>query len=182
MKNAAVILAVAGLVALSACGKKTRPPGPAVAPTLPPPAPSPTDEAPAAEQDEYARLTGMSAEEIDRLNLLGEIRFDYDRADIRADARPLLATNAEVLRRLDFLRVTIEGHCDELGTVEYNLALGQRRARAAYDYLVSLGVPADRLRTTSYGKESPVCSESTEECWARNRRARFKVTGTAGRD
>ncbi len=76
----------------------------------------------------------------------------------------------------------MEGHCDERGTVEYNLALGERRARAAYDYLVSLGVPADRLKTVSYGKEVPVCTESTEDCWARNRRARFTVTGkTAGR-
>jgi peptidoglycan-associated lipoprotein len=124
----------------------------------------------------------MSADELDRLNLLGEIPFDYDTADIRADARAVLGKNVEVLRRLDFLRVTIEGHCDERGTVEYNLALGQRRALAAYDYVVSLGAPADRLLATSYGKESPVCSESTEECWARNRRARFKVTGTAGRD
>jgi peptidoglycan-associated lipoprotein len=182
MKEAAVILAVAGLVAVTGCGKKTRPPAPAVAPTSPPPAPPLADDAHAAEQDEYARLKGMSAEEIDRLGLLGEVQFDYDKADIRADARPVLAKNAEVLRRFDFLGVTIEGHCDERGTVEYNLALGQRRAHATNDYLVSLGVAASRLHTTSYGKESPVCSESTEECWARNRRARFKVTGTAGRN
>jgi peptidoglycan-associated lipoprotein len=182
MKDAAVILALAGLVALSGCAKKTRGPAPAAAPTAPPPSPPPAEDIRAAEQDEYARLKGMSAAEIDALNLLSEIQFDYDRADIRADARPALAKNAEVLRRFDFLVVTIEGHCDERGTVEYNLALGERRSQAAHDYLVSLGVPGDRLATTSYGKESPVCSESTEACWARNRRARFKVNKTTARE
>jgi len=75
--------------------------------------------------------------------------------------------------------VTIEGHADERGTVEYNLALGERRAKAAYDYLVSLGVAADRLKTVSYGKEVPLCQQSTEDCWARNRRDHFAVTGKA---
>ena len=89
----------------------------------------------------------------------------------------MLTKNAEALKKFDFLRVTIEGHCDERGTVEYNLALGERRARAAYDYLVSLGVAADRLKTVSYGKEVPVCQQSNEDCWARNRRAHFAVTG-----
>ena len=78
-----------------------------------------------------------------------------------------------MLKKYDFLRVTVEGHCDERGTVEYNLALGERRAKAAFDYLVSLGVPADRLKTVSYGKEVPVCSESTEACWQKNRRAKL---------
>ena len=73
--------------------------------------------------------------------------------------------------------MTIEGHCDERGTVEYNLALGERRARAASDYLVALGVPTDRLKTVSYGKEVPVCQQSNEECWSRNRRDHFAVTG-----
>ena len=89
----------------------------------------------------------------------------------------MLAKNAEVLKKFDFLRITVEGHCDERGTVEYNLSLGERRAKAAYDYLVSLGVPADRLKTVSYGKEITVCSEDTEDCWARNRRAKPTVTG-----
>ena len=118
----------------------------------------------------------MAADEIDRLGLLGDIHFDFDKADIREADKPVLTKNAEVLKKFDFLRVTVEGHCDERGTVEYNLALGERRAKAAYDYLVSLGVPADRLKTVSYGKEIPVCSESNEECWARNRRAKFTVT------
>ena len=119
----------------------------------------------------------MASDEIDRLGLLKDIRFDYDSADIREADRALLAENAEALKKFDFLRVTIEGHCDERGTVEYNLALGERRARAAADYLTSLGVGADRLKTVSYGKEIPACQQSNEECWSRNRRAHFAVTG-----
>jgi len=109
--------------------------------------------------DDYARFRSMSAEELDRLDLLREIHFDFDRSEIRDDARPVLAHNASVLRRFDFLRVTLEGHCDERGTVEYNLALGERRARTTCDYLVALGVSPDRLRTGSYGK-SPRCARS----------------------
>jgi len=80
-------------------------------------------------------------------------------------------------RRFDFLRVTVEGHCDERGTIGYNLALGERHARTTYDYLVALGVSPDRLRTGSYGKESPLCGETTEDCWARNRRAKLRMSG-----
>ena len=81
------------------------------------------------------------------------------------------------MKKFDFLRITVEGHCDERGSVEYNLALGERRAKAAYDYLASLGVDASRMKTVSYGKEVPLCQESNEECWARNRRAHFAITG-----
>jgi peptidoglycan-associated lipoprotein len=119
----------------------------------------------------------MASDEIDRMGLLKDIRFDYDSADIREADRGVLAENAEVLKKFDFIRATIEGHCDERGTVEYNLALGERRARAASDYLVSLGVAADRLKTVSYGKEIPACTQSNEQCWAQNRRAHFAVTG-----
>ena len=119
----------------------------------------------------------MSAEEIEKSGLLGEVYFDFDKAEIRDADRATLTKNAATLKRFDFLRVTVEGHCDERGTVEYNLALGERRARAAYDYLVSLGVPAERLKTVSYGKEVPVCQVSAEDCWQRNRRAHFTVTG-----
>jgi peptidoglycan-associated lipoprotein len=121
----------------------------------------------------------MSADEIDRMGLLAEIHFDYDKADLREGDRTILNKNAEVLKKFDFLRVTVEGHCDERGSVEYNLALGERRAKAAYDYLISLGVGADRLKTVSYGKEVPLCSESNEGCWSRNRRDKFTVSGKA---
>jgi peptidoglycan-associated lipoprotein len=127
--------------------------------------------------DEYDRLRQAASDEIDRMGLLADIHFDLDSADLRDQDRQALAQNGDVLKRFDFLVVTIEGHCDERGSVEYNLALGERRARAALDYLVSLGVPAQRLRAVSYGKEIPVCSESNESCWARNRRAHFAVTG-----
>jgi peptidoglycan-associated lipoprotein len=173
-------LAVALLVALpfAGCGKKPAPVAPVapVAPATPPPAPAPapTPEPPV---DEYARLKGMATDEIERMGLLKDINFEYDKADIRESDRPVLNANAEALKKFDFLKITIEGHCDERGTVEYNLNLGERRARAAHEYLVSLGVPADRLKTVSYGKEVPVCQQSSEECWARNRRAHFAVTG-----
>jgi peptidoglycan-associated lipoprotein len=115
------------------------------------------------------------------MGLLQDVHFDFDRADIREEDRPLLNRNAETLRRFDFLEVSVEGHCDERGTVEYNLALGERRAQVTYDYLVSLGVARERLRTASYGKEAPLCSEPSESCWARNRRAKPRVTGSLSR-
>ncbi len=182
MKKPILLLVAAALVvALPACGKKKvlppPPPAPA-APETPPPAPAPPPRAEAPPQvDEYSRLKSMSAEEIDKLGLLADVHFDFDKADIRESERPVLTKNADALKRFDFLRVTLEGHCDERGTVEYNLALGERRAKATLDYLVSLGVPAQRLKTVSYGKEVPVCSESNEGCWQRNRRAKFTVTG-----
>ena len=97
--------------------------------------------------------------------------FDYDKADIRADARDALSQTGQFLRSYPQLKVVIEGHCDERGSTEYNLALGDRRAASAKQFLVSLGIPADRMETVSYGKERPFCSASTEECWQQNRRA-----------
>jgi len=179
MKNTAIVLALVAAFGLSGCGKKPAPappPPPPVAPEPPPPAPPPPPE-PEPVVSEYDRIKALSTDEIDRMGLLESIYFDYDKSDIRESERGGLAKNAEVLKKFDFLQVTVEGHCDERGTVDYNLALGERRARAAYDYLVSLGVPAERLRTVSYGKEIPVCTESNEECWQRNRRAKFTVTG-----
>jgi peptidoglycan-associated lipoprotein len=177
MKKTALLALLA--VTLGACHKNP-PPAPAApppaAPTPPPPAPPPPPP-PAPVVDEYARLKAMTAEEIDRMNLLGVIYFEYDKADIREGDKAVLAKNAELLKKFDFIRVTVEGHCDERGTVEYNLALGERRARVTQDYLVSLGVPADRLKTVSYGKEFPLCSENNEACWSRNRRAKSAVTG-----
>jgi len=182
MKKAALIfLTVALAFSVAACGKKPAPqppPPPPVAPEAPPPAPPPPAQPEVQPQvDEYARLRAMSAEEIEKSGLLGEVYFDFDRSEIRDADRATLTKNADALKRFDFLRVTVEGHCDERGTVEYNLALGERRARAAYDYLVSLGVPAARLKLVSYGKEVPVCQVSSEDCWGRNRRAHFTVTG-----
>src|SRR5919197_862885 len=96
---------------------------------------------------------------------LKEIYFDYDKHDLRGDARDTLKANAEWLKANASERVEIEGHCDERGTNEYNLALGAKRAQAAKDYLVTLGIPAQRLSTISYGEEIPVCKEQEESCW-----------------
>ena len=103
--------------------------------------------------------------------------FDYDKSDIRDDARAALTQNADALKRIfgDFpsATITVEGHCDERGSAEYNLGLGDRRATSAKDFLVQLGVPADKLKTISYGKERPQCTDSNEACWQKNRRAHF---------
>jgi len=183
MRKSALVVALVAVVGFWSCGKKPppQPPRP-VAPEAPPPAPPPAPRDVAPQQDEYAKLKQMAADEIDRMGLLADIHFDYDKADIREGDRAILSKNADVLKRFDFLKVTVEGHCDERGSVEYNLALGERRAKVAYDYLVSLGVPADRLKTVSYGKEVPLCQQHSEDCWSRNRRDRFTVTGkTTGR-
>jgi len=114
-------------------------------------------------------------ETLDEL-FLKEVRdayFDYDKADIRADAKDALGKTADFLRNYPQVRVTIEGHCDERGSTEYNLALGDRRATAVKQYLVSLGIPADRLTTVSYGKEKPFCTASDEACYQQNRRGHF---------
>jgi peptidoglycan-associated lipoprotein len=99
--------------------------------------------------------------------------FDFNKADIRPDARTALAQTAEFLRKYPQVRVTIEGHCDERGSTEYNLALGDRRASATKQYLVSLGISADRVNTVSFGKEKPFCMQSTEDCYQQNRRGHF---------
>jgi peptidoglycan-associated lipoprotein len=97
--------------------------------------------------------------------------FDTDKSDLRSDARTTLTKDGEFLRSYPQIRVSIEGDCDERGSTEYNLGLGQRRAEAAKNFLITLGVSADRLETTSWGKERPVCTEHTEQCWQQNRRA-----------
>jgi peptidoglycan-associated lipoprotein len=97
--------------------------------------------------------------------------FDYDKADVRTDARDALSQTAQFLRSYPQVKIVVEGHCDERGSTEYNLALGDRRAAAAKQFLVSLGISADRMETVSYGKERPFCSASTEECYTQNRRA-----------
>ncbi len=106
--------------------------------------------------------------------------FDYDKSDIREDARAVLTRNADALKSImsDFpgTTITIEGHADERGSAEYNLGLADRRANAAKEFLIQLGVPGDRLKTISYGKERPQCTESNEECWQKNRRVHFSVS------
>ena len=107
---------------------------------------------------------------------LGDALFDYDQSVIRADAQPVLQANATYLQRWMSTRVTIEGHADSRGTNEYNLALGDRRAAAVRDYLVNLGVAANRLLPVTRGEESPQCTTEDEACWQRNRRGHFVFT------
>jgi len=104
---------------------------------------------------------------------LGDVFYDYDKSDLRMDAIEQLKTNANWMQSNTANTVIIEGHCDERGTNEYNLALGERRANSARDYIVNLGVAPARMKTVSYGEERPFATGSTEEAWAQNRRAHF---------
>ena len=116
---------------------------------------------------------------VDELNKempLADVSFDYDMSSIRDDQRALLQKNADYLRRWTSVRVTVEGHADARGTNEYNLALGERRGNAVRDYLVGLGIAAERMVVISKGEETPICTEETEGCFARNRRGHFIIT------
>jgi len=172
----------------SACAKKKpqapppAPPAPAVQPAEPTVevAPRPQGEAMDKTPDPLAGDIADVNNYVYTNGLLGDVYFDFDKAELTEAARARLAKNADWLRGHGEFEVTIEGHCDERGTNEYNLALGQRRATAARDYISSLGVSAMRIRIISFGEERPVCTESNEGCWARNRRAHFLITGRAG--
>ena len=118
----------------------------------------------------------MSLAELNAKQPLEDTFFDYDRSELRDAGRQALDKNAAWMRRWTSTRVTVEGHCDERGTNEYNLALGERRANAVKDYLVGLGISADRVVTVSKGEETPFCTESDESCWQQNRRGHFLVT------
>jgi peptidoglycan-associated lipoprotein len=151
----------------------TPPPPPPPQPPPPPPAPAPAP-APALTEDEiFARKT---LAELNAERPLAEVYFDFDQFVVREDQRPILQANAEWLRRWPSTRVAIEGHADERGTAEYNLALGERRANAVREYLIGLGIPDTRLEVVAKGEEEPVCFEQTEACWAQNRRGNFVIT------
>ena len=119
----------------------------------------------------------LTVDELNARGLLRDIRFDYDSADLSDEARAILDDNAAWLQRHPTVTVLAEGHCDERGTVEYNLALGEERARAMRVYLVRLGVEAERIRTISYGKEFPLDPGHDESAWRRNRRGHLEITG-----
>ena len=176
-----------------ACAKKrppvARPMPPAsepAAPSIATPSPAPTSTVPkAVTEPELARpepavqedvMAARSLDELNRESPLKPALFDYDSAELDAQARSTLNANAEELKKRPTWTVTIEGHCDERGTAEYNLALGERRAIAAQTYLVSLGISADKLRTVSYGKEFPFDPGHNDAAWAKNRRAHFVIT------
>ena len=106
---------------------------------------------------------------------LKDAYFAFDKYDLSTEARETLKANADWLKANPAARVQVEGHCDERGTQEYNMALGAKRAQTTVDYLTTLGIAGNRMSTISYGEEVPVCKEQTEECWAKNRRARFVI-------
>lgn len=109
--------------------------------------------------------------------VLGDVYFDYDSFELDTEAFRTLERNVRWLRENPRAKVEIEGHCDNRGTIEYNLALGAKRARSVKEYLIEQGIEANRVSTISYGEELPVCTEDTESCWSRNRRAHFVVLG-----
>ena len=149
-------------------------PSPA-APSAPAPAPSsPVSPSPAAPATAAPATPPRPSEFSEDANLK-DVYFDFDKYDIRADDSKVLDGNATWLKSNANNLVLIEGHCDERGTNEYNLALGERRAKATMNYLVSQGIQANRITIISYGKERPVCSEKSEGCWQKNRRAHFLV-------
>jgi peptidoglycan-associated lipoprotein len=118
----------------------------------------------------------MTIEELNAKRPLTDVFFDLDASELTDRARTALQTNSEWMKRWTSTRVTIEGHADARGTNEYNLALGDRRAAAVRDYLVSLGIDTGRLAVRSLGEEQPVCMDETEACWAQNRRGHFVIT------
>jgi peptidoglycan-associated lipoprotein len=157
------------------------PPPPATTPSAParPPAPPLPVNEPTVVPPEPVRDDAISSASLDDLNKnspLKPVFFELDSSDLGAPGQKVLDENATLLKRYPTWTVTIEGHCDERGTAEYNLALGERRAIAARAYLVSLGIPADRLRTVSYGKEFPFDPGHDEAAYQKNRRAHFVIT------
>jgi peptidoglycan-associated lipoprotein len=182
-------LLLTGLI-ISGCAKKpattasTSAPAPAVAPApapraTPPAAAAPSTAAPAPASSP-APLAGPAAarpspKEFAAVDALKDVHFEFDKYDIRPEDAKTLDANASWLKSNAENLVLIEGHCDERGTNEYNLALGERRAKATMNYLVSQGIQANRITIISYGEERPVCNEKTDSCWAKNRRAHFLV-------
>jgi peptidoglycan-associated lipoprotein len=175
------------LTAATGCRKKppiarpTAPPPPATAdsvPTRPPAPPEPVRDAtivpPEPVRDEA--VSSASLDDLNRSSPLRPVFFELDSSDLSTEGQRILDGNAGVLKQHVTWTITIEGHCDERGSAEYNLALGERRALSARAYLVSLGLPADRLRTVSYGKEFPFDPGHDESAYAKNRRAHFVIT------
>lgn len=188
MRSRALVLSLLSLTLLTTigCGRKkvttapeAAPPPAAIADTTPvmPAAPPAAPDADPVEDPLSGDLASLN--EYLRRQGFGDTYFAYDRAELTEPAREQLARNAQLLRQYPQLQVTLEGHCDDRGTPEYNLALGERRAFSVRDYLTALGVGEGRLRTISYGEERPVCTETDESCLSQNRRAHMVITGRA---
>jgi peptidoglycan-associated lipoprotein len=152
---------------INAADTPTRPPDPprpVAEPVIVPPMPS--EDA----------IGSKSIDDLNRDSPLKPLFFELDSSDVSAAGQQVLQANAAVLKKYPGMQITIEGHCDERGTAEYNLALGERRALSAKTYLVSLGIPADKVKTVSYGKEFPFDAGHDDKAWQNNRRAHFVIT------
>ena len=146
--------------------------------TKPPAAAEPPPPAMSNPMTTQSNIVPGSAEDL-RVNVGDTVHFEYNRSDVTDEDRGTLQRQSAWLQKYPQVRVTIEGHCDERGTREYNIALGARRANAVKEYLVSLGVSSARVDTISYGKERPICTQSDETCWAQNRRGVTTITSGA---
>ena len=154
------------------------PPPPPPAPTTPPPPPAPPPAptptpAPPSEEEAFKTKT---LEQLNAEKPLGDVFFALDSTELTTEARGALAKDVDWMKKWTSTKFMVEGHADSRGTNEYNLALGERRAEAVRNYIVSLGVPVDRMTIVSKGEEQPFCSEETEACWQQNRRGHFIVT------
>jgi peptidoglycan-associated lipoprotein len=182
--SAVVVLALA--VGASACGKKkVETPATAPAPTAPqpeptrpatPPPPSPPPAATPAAPTEDELFARETLADLNKRAPLADVFFAYDSVELREESRASLQKNLTWLKRWASTKIVVEGHGDSRGTNEYNLALAERRAAAVRDYLVSLGLAADRVTTLSKGEEQPFCTEENEACWQQNRRGHFIFT------
>jgi len=168
-----VVLAFAfgTMMMMSSCAKKQIGTGEAAPAARPAPAPAPAPAPSTQGVDDADKLRG----EIRAFEAEG-IYFDFDKSEIKPEAKAVLEKKAAWLRANSSYKVKIEGNCDERGTNEYNLALGDRRAKAAQKYLNALGISMDRMSTISYGEEKPTCTEKNEKCWSKNRRDDFKLS------
>lgn len=177
-----LLLASAAVIVLGACGSKKPPeepapeptPQPAPPPPAPEPIPAPAPTPPPAGEDAAAAAARITAEVLTEVRTM--VHFDFDRAEIRSEDRPLLDRKAAILSANSGLRLRISGHADERGSDEYNLALGSRRAAAVKTYLANNGVDAGRFEVVSFGEEQPIAQGSDETSWFQNRRAEFEVT------
>jgi peptidoglycan-associated lipoprotein len=186
VRRTVVLLLFLVTIGASACAKKAPPiarpipppPGGSTTVTPPPEPPAPAPEPTTVPPEPVAEdsIASGSIDDINRNSPLKPVFYGLDVAEVDVEGQKILQENADLLRRYSTWQISIEGHCDERGTAEYNLALGERRAVAARNYLVSLGIPADRVKTVSYGKEFPFDPGHSEEAWAKNRRAHFVVT------
>ena len=186
MRNTTIVVAVIlALAVTAACGKKKvatgpQPPPAEEAPVVTPNPPAPTerveDRTPVAQPLADESITNKSLDDLNRDSPLKPVFFLLDSAELDESGRAIAQANAGMLKKFSTWGITIEGHCDERGTAEYNLALGERRAVAVKTYLSSLGVSPDRIRTVSYGKEFPFDMGHSEDAWAKNRRGHFVIT------